>query len=157
MSEVWKRLYKKKDSASFKEIIELFFGTDADNSKILSAALRINTNDIFFKRNTEGDYILRDLQEVAMRLNKTPEQIEKEIELYEIPPGTVLKLKPLDALSKDPFEYTIFTGQVNAKGIYCITKEGTKTFWFSKYIGRTDKVIAIENRTEEDIIEELKK
>ena len=154
-SEVWKALYKVSQPYSLRDIVKMFFGADYSLEQKMATAVRLNTNDIFFNRNRNGDYIPRDIEEVAARLNKTVERIEKEMEPYSQARGTVFKVKPVEEGSEEPYELAVFTGIINAKGFECITYFGKKTFWFSKYIDKTDKLIPVEERSEEDIIKDL--
>jgi len=153
--EAWKLLYKIPQPYSFEDILKIFFGTSSSLEQKLAAAVRLNTNDIFFHRNRKGDYIPRGIDEVSKKLNKTPERLEKEMELNTLPAGTVLKVKPFDDLSKEDYDIVMFTGNISAKGFDCITSQGKKNFWFSKYIDSIEKFISPENKSEEEIILEL--
>jgi len=154
--EAWKLLYKMPQPYSFDDILKIFFGNAPVLEQKLAAAVRLNGNDIFFYRNKEGDYIPRGIDEVSKKLTKPVERLEKEMELNTIPAGTVLKVKPFDELSEEPYEIVLFTGNISAKGFDCITSQGKKNFWFSKYIDRTDKFIRVDGKNEEELIEEIR-
>jgi len=154
-AEAWKILYKEVRPYSFEDIVKMFFGPDYSLEQKMASAVRLNTNDIFFTRNGRGDYIPRGIETVAARLNKSVERLEKEMEMNSIPAGTVLKVKPVEENSEEPYDMVIFTGDTNAKGFECITLHGRKTLWYSKYIDSLDKIIHLEDRTEEELIKEL--
>jgi len=153
--EAWKILYKTPQPYSFEDILKIFFGDTPSLEQRLATAVRLNGNDIFFYRNSSGDYIPRSIEEVSKKLGKPVERIEKEMELNIIPPGTVIKVKPFDELSEEPYEIVVFTGNISAKGFDCITLQGKKNFWFSKYIDMIDKFIPVDNNNEEDIVKKL--
>lgn len=157
VSEAWKILHKISQPYSLDDIVKMFFGSAPSPEQKLATAVRLNTNDIFFNRNRKGDYIPKKIEEVSKRLNKTPERIEKEMEINSLPAGMVLKVKTFTEGMSSDYETVIFTGNTNAKGFECITTEGEKNFWYSKYIDKTDIAIPIENKTAEELIEELKK
>ena len=153
--EAWKVLYKIPQPYSFEDILKVFFGDSPSLEQKLAAAFRLNNNDIFFYRNRQGDYIPRGIDEVSKKLGKPVERLEKEMEINTIPAGTVLKVKPFDDLSTEPYEIVVFSGDISARGFDCITFQGKKNFWFSKYIDMTDKFICLDNKSDEEIIEEL--
>jgi Cft2 family RNA processing exonuclease len=154
-AEAWKILYKVPQPYSFDDIIKMFFGAAPSLEQKMAAAVKLNGNDIFFHRNSNGDYIPVVIEEVAKRLNKTVERLEHEMELNFLPQGTVIIVKPFDDLSKESDEFVIFTGHTGAKGFDCITLQGRKTFWFSKYIDRTEYFISLDGKEEEVILKEF--